>query len=276
MHENLDGRAAFQDSPHGAIVFGPLLQQHVIDNGPVGGLVFQEHNAKLIDVYAKMDITEAPKRVVVEAYVAASPVATKGEAKLGTLDVGGELENNGMLAHAPSPAEFAGGIFAVQIRVYSVGRVSAGYVGAVLRRVGDALDFFGRIVRVGIQKADDVGDVLVGEARVLFSQASRVEGILGGCTGEQSDKTALYRKARRGTDGGQTLLSSLLRILIWVLHWSRRRKAGCFERGRSHDTSTPRCGPTTAAQYILFFIWISSVYRLHDGAPSSRHGNATR
>ena len=142
----------------------------------------------LVDVYAKMDITEPPKRVVVEADVAAGPVATKGEAKLVTLDVGRELENNGVFAHAARPAEFAGGIFAVQVRVYSVGRVSAGDVGAVLGGVGDALDFFGRIVRIGIQEADDVGDVLVGEARVLFPQASRVEGILGGCAGEQSER----------------------------------------------------------------------------------------
>jgi hypothetical protein len=50
----------------------------------------------------------------------------------------------------------------------------------VSRYTGEPVDLSARTLRVGVQEAYYVGDIFVGEARVLLAESSWVKGGLGG------------------------------------------------------------------------------------------------
>ena len=74
--------------------------------------------------------------------------------------------------------EAAGMVLVLVVRLDHVGLVLADDVRAVF--AGQTLDLSPRGVGMRVEDADDLGDVFVGEARVLLAYSAWVEDILGG------------------------------------------------------------------------------------------------
>lgn len=157
------------------------LEQHLVDGGSVGGLVLQHEHAVLVDEYAEVDVTETPQGVVVEADVAPVGVAAKGEALQRVFDLGGQPQDE----RGAGPR--AGGGHAKVAGMVLIGVVDIDVLGLLAadnkRRAlaGKTGCFVAGVGRVGEEEADDVGNVLVSEARVLLAYPPGVYDILGGC-----------------------------------------------------------------------------------------------
>lgn len=74
----------------GLVVRVLAAQKMAVDEGTVGGLIFQQNDAKLVDVDTEVDVTQALHRIVAEAQVATTRVPAKLKALEGILGLGRE------------------------------------------------------------------------------------------------------------------------------------------------------------------------------------------
>lgn len=84
-HDNLNGRSTLERPPDMAALawllgIASLPEQLAIDDGTVGGLVFQHDATILVHEYTEMDVAEPPAWIVLETNVTSVPVSTKSEA----------------------------------------------------------------------------------------------------------------------------------------------------------------------------------------------------
>lgn len=160
-----------------------------VDKGAVCRLVLNHDIAVLIDVDAEVDIADALEGIVCKDDVASRRVTAKGEAEGMVLDRRGQAQEDGVVAMAGGVGfEAAGMVLEFVVGLYAIGLLLSYDEGRVLE--SQALDLLAGRVGVGVEDAEDVGDVIVGEARVLPVFTSRVEDGLGRCV-EQVSKSAL-------------------------------------------------------------------------------------
>lgn len=159
-------------------ILGSRVQEVAVDKGAIGGLVLNHDIAVLVDIYAEVDVADALQGVVVEDNVAPRCVATKAIARGGVLDLGGQSQDQRIAAVGGEIGfEAARMVLELVVGLNSVDLILTNNVGRVL--LGKSLYLLSGGVGMRVEDADDVGDVFVGEARVLLPYAARVEDILG-------------------------------------------------------------------------------------------------
>ena len=104
----------------------------------------------LVNVDAKMDITQPPARVFGEGNVAAGRITAEGEAHSGIFEIRRQSQDNGVVADTSSSAEILGIVFEVEIGVDVVGRVTPNNELAIPGRLRQLVDLVARILGIGI------------------------------------------------------------------------------------------------------------------------------
>lgn len=90
---------------------------------------------------------------------------------------------------------------------------------------GESGCFVAGVDRVGEEEADDVGNVLVGEARVLLAYPARVYDILGGCGGGDGQYNLLGKEGAHG-GSGNTWLRRLGQVAVHLVCSLHERQDG--------------------------------------------------
>lgn len=188
-HPLVDGRL-----PGVVLDLGAGGEEAAVDKGAVGGLVLNQDVVVLVYVDAEVDIADALQGVVGEDDIAPGGVATKGEAGSIVLDLGGKAQDDGVVAMAAGVGvEVFGIVLEVVVGLDDVGVILSYDEGRALE--GEALNLLARRLGGGVEDAEDVGDVIVGEARVLLVFATRVEDSLGRYRGGSSQRWGSWEGA---------------------------------------------------------------------------------
>ena len=164
-----------------------------------------------------MDIANPLHGIVEKDDIAPGGVAAKGETGGGVLDLRGQTQDDSIVAVTIwVRLEATGIVLELVVGLNAVRLIPADDVGRVF--LGQALDFLSSRVGVGVEDAYYVGDILIGEARVLLPFSPWIENILGRCRRSSSSWSARMPNEAKWVVGRRTLGG------LFPVHWKRAYK----------------------------------------------------